>query len=164
MHHIKRIIQQLFGLITGILVLGYEVIKQVVLPAGGKKGNLLSSLFTFIIGILEGLIQFERDLLKAPMLFRNKYIRQGLQIVAAIFLFIGSLEWSATTAPANNQITLQSAQTTTPSPVRENREQYLLQSSTPFSALSSIAFRSIIHSPHTPTGTKKYLLICCFRI
>src|SRR5882672_1324545 len=103
MRSIKKIILHLFTLITGIIVLGYKVIKQVVLPAGGKKGNLLSSLFTFIVGILEGLIQFERNLLKVPMLFRNKYIRQGLQIAAAIFLFIGSWEWSATAAPANNR-------------------------------------------------------------
>jgi hypothetical protein len=163
MEAIKKILQHLFTLITGIIMLGYKVIKQIVLPAGGKKGNLLSSLFTFIVGILEGLIHFEHDLLKVPMLFRNKYIRQGLQIAAAIFLFIGSWEWSAV-APDNNQITLRSVQNITQAPVQENIEQHPVQSSTLFFALSSIAFGSILYSPDTPQGTKKYVLICCFRI
>src|SRR5436305_9762248 len=120
MRAIKKIILHLFTFITGIIVLGYKVIQQVILPLGDKKGNLLSSLFTFIVGILEGLIQFERDLLKAPMLFRNTYIRQGLQIAAAIFLFIGSLEWSASAAAASHSEPLQSAQNITQAPVREN--------------------------------------------
>jgi hypothetical protein len=164
MKSIKNILQNIFTLATGIILLGYKIIRQVILPSGGNKGNLLSSLFTFIVGILEGLIQFERNLLKAPMLFRNKYIRQGLQITAAIFLFIGSLEWSASAAPASRPETLQSAQNITQAPVQESTERRPFGIQTQVYSLPFIASTVTPYSSNTTTNTKKYLLICCFRI
>ena len=159
-----KIIQHLLTLITGILLLGYKIIRQVILPSGGKKGNLLSSLFVFIVGILEGLIQFERNLLKTPMLFRNKYVRQGLQIATAIFLFIASFEWSAGNAPINNQTTLQSVQHITCAPVRKNYKYRPIQSQTQVSTPPCITSGCTLYNRNTSANTKKYLLICCFRI
>jgi len=98
------------------------------------------------------------------MLFRNKYVRQGLQIAAAIFLFIGSLEWSATAAPANNRSSVQSVQNICQAPVQKNNEYQPGQAQTWTSFLPSVTPTVTFFAHAASSHTKKYLLICCFRI
>jgi hypothetical protein len=96
----------ILNFITDVLLLSYKMINRLVLPSRRRKGNLLTSLFILTTCILERLVTIERDILRKPLLFRNRHIRQGLQIAAAVFIFVSSFEWSGERVnPCNHAIT-----------------------------------------------------------
>jgi len=102
MNEIKKIISKVFFLIIDILHFGYNTAKQVILPCKRKKGNLLSSLFIFFVGIVERLDNFEYGVFLRADILRRKYIKQSLLIVAGILFLLSSFEWTGeTNANAN---------------------------------------------------------------
>lgn len=105
MNEIKKVISKVFLLIIDILRFGYNTARQVILPCKRKKGNLLSSLFIFFVGIVERLDNFEYGVFQMANLLRRKYIKQSLLIAASLLFLLSSLEWSgeasANTNPGN---------------------------------------------------------------
>ena len=91
---IKKIMLKVWQLLIGILFFGYRIVKQITLPTKEKKGNLLSSLFIFFVGIIERIANFEYGVFHMANLFRRKYIKQSLLIVASLLFLLSSLEWT----------------------------------------------------------------------
>lgn len=91
---IKKIILEVWQLLIDILFFGYRIVKQIKLPNREKKGNLLSSLFIFFVGIIERLGSFEYGVFRLANLLGRKYIKQSLLIVASLLFLLSSLEWT----------------------------------------------------------------------
>jgi hypothetical protein len=94
MTEIKKIISKVILLIIDILRFGYDTAKQVILPRKRKRGNLLSSLFIFFVGIVERLDNFEHGVFHMTILLRRKYIKQGLLVLAGLLFILSSFEWT----------------------------------------------------------------------
>ena len=94
MKEINKIAQKVLLLLMDILVFTWQIVRKVILPNRSRKGNLLSSLLTFFVGLLERIVSFEKNILQRPVVFTHKYVKQGL-IVAVGFLFLlSSFEWT----------------------------------------------------------------------
>jgi len=94
MKEVQKIAQKVLVLLMDILVFTWQVVRRVILPTRRRKGNVLSSLLAFFVGLLERVVSFERSILQRPVVFTHKYVKQGL-IVAVGFLFLlSSLEWT----------------------------------------------------------------------
>jgi hypothetical protein len=94
MIEIKNILLKVFTLTIDILFLGFQTIKQIVLPNLNRRGNLLSSIFLFFIGIVERLNSFEHGVFDMATLFRRRYIRKAILITGAVLFLLALLEWS----------------------------------------------------------------------
>ncbi|HWB27678.1 MAG TPA: hypothetical protein VG738_19515 [Chitinophagaceae bacterium] len=89
----QKIITKTVFFAIDILLLLFNVIRQIVLPNRKRKGNILSSIFLFFILLAEKMIAFEKSLLQQPWLLKSRYIKRGL-ILTSIFLFlVSSFEW-----------------------------------------------------------------------
>lgn len=95
MDDIKKIANKILFLILDVVRFTFQTVKQVVLPNRKRKGNILSSLFYFFIGIIERLNQFESGYFKLANVFKLKYLKQGILITAAFLFFLSSFEWKA---------------------------------------------------------------------
>jgi hypothetical protein len=84
---VKKITQKVLILLLDILILTRQVVRRVILPARSRKGNLLSSLLTFFVELLERIVSFEKSLLQRPVVFTHKYVRQGLIIAVGFLLY-----------------------------------------------------------------------------
>lgn len=90
----KQLGKKIAGLIIDIVLFGYKMIRQVVLPTKKRKGNILSSLLVFFIGVVERLIHFEHGFFSMATILKRKYVKEGILITGAILFFLASFEWS----------------------------------------------------------------------
>ncbi|HEY8657640.1 MAG TPA: hypothetical protein VIL78_01285 [Hanamia sp.] len=97
MNEIKKIISKVFLLIIDIFLFGYKIAKQVILPNRRKKGNILSSLFIFFIGIIERLDSFEYGVFLMANVLKRKYVKQSLLVIAGLLFLLSSIEWTGET-------------------------------------------------------------------
>jgi hypothetical protein len=104
MKEIQKIAQKVLVLLMDILMFTWQVVRRVILPTRSRKGNVLSSLLTFIVGLLERIVSFEKSILQRPVVFTHKHVKQGL-VIAVVFLFLlSSFEWTigpSTDIPVN---------------------------------------------------------------
>jgi len=105
MFKLKNIVSKILILLHDILLFAFEVIKQIVLPTKKRKGNVLSSLFIFFVGLIERLIPFEHGLFKMARIFKLKYFKQGLIILGALLFLLSSFEWVSDQNSFNEQKT-----------------------------------------------------------
>lgn len=94
MNEAKKIIKKILFLFFDILIFGYNTIRQMRLPARQRKGNLLSSLYLFFIGIIERVGNFEHGIFRMTNVLRQKYVRQSLLIIAGLLFLLSSFEWA----------------------------------------------------------------------
>jgi hypothetical protein len=143
------------------------------LPSRKQKGNLLSSLFILIVGIIDRLAAFELSILRAPklfpMLFRSKYVKQGLQIAAAIFFFVCAFEGSGRKDTICNAITLSPSDISIQTSVKEqkfiNFNAALLCLKTGFRIEQvPLTFKGLSYNFNSSLTARKYLRICNLRI
>jgi hypothetical protein len=85
---------KVLNLLLDILVFTWLVVRRVILPTRNRKGNLLSSLLTFFIGLLERVVSFEKSVLQRPVVFTHKYVKQGLIIAVGFLFLLSSFEWT----------------------------------------------------------------------
>lgn len=93
MHKIKKIFNKVFLLLLDVALLTFQTLKQVVLPNKKRKGNILSSLLIFFIGIIETLDHFEHGIFKVIDIFKLKYLKQSVFLIATFLFFLSSFEW-----------------------------------------------------------------------
>ena len=94
MANIKKLTGKILIIILDILLFSYSIARQIALPARGKKGNLLYSLFIFFVGVIERIGNFEHGVFHMANFFRRKYIKQSLLVVASVLFLLSSLEWT----------------------------------------------------------------------
>lgn len=94
MTELKNILSKVFALAVDIFLLSFYTIKQLVLPNRKRKGNLLSSLFIFFVGIVERLNYFEHSVFRMAAIFNKKYVRQTIFIIGGILFLLSLFEWS----------------------------------------------------------------------
>lgn len=167
MNEIKKILHKVYLLIIDIFFFGYKTARQIILPARRKRGNLLSSLFIFFVGIIERIGSFEHGVFRMASLLRHKYIKQSLLIVAGLLFLLSSVEWSGdknvNTNPGNyiaqfsdagvNKINI------------SNRRQVIGNSKITYPVTGYPDYKSILQSSAPlSSSVKVFLLIHCFRI
>jgi hypothetical protein len=104
MNELKKITNKVILLIWDILIFTHQIVRKIILPNRRRKGNLLSSLLTFFVGLLDRIVSFESSLLRQPIVFSHKYVRQGLIIAVAFLFLLSSFEWTVgqpSIAPVN---------------------------------------------------------------
>jgi hypothetical protein len=89
-----KISQKVLLLLLDIFVLAWQVVRRVILPTLSRKGNVLSSLLTFFVELLERIVFFEKSILQRPVVFTHKYVRQGLVIAVGFLFLLSSIEWT----------------------------------------------------------------------
>jgi hypothetical protein len=94
MKETKKIGQKIVILLLDILIFTWQVVRRVLLPTGSRKGNVLSSLLTFFVGLLERIVTFEKSILQRPVVFTHKYVKQGLIIAIGFLFLLSSFEWT----------------------------------------------------------------------
>lgn len=94
MKEVRNITQKVIILLTDILFFTCQVVRKVILPNRRRKGNVLSSLLTFFVGLLERVVSFERNILRRPVVFPHKYVRQALMVAVGLLVLLSSLEWT----------------------------------------------------------------------
>jgi len=99
MKEIQKIAQKVLILLLDILMFTWQVVRRVILPARGRKGNVLSSLLTFFVGLLERIVSFEKSILQQPVIFTHKYVKQGLIIAVGFLFLLSSFEWTIGPSP-----------------------------------------------------------------
>jgi hypothetical protein len=98
MKEVQKTAHRVLVLLIDMLVFTFQVVRNVILPTRSRKGNLLSSLLTYIAGILERVACFEKSILRQPVVFSHKYVKQALIIAVGFLFLLSSVEW--TIAPA----------------------------------------------------------------
>jgi hypothetical protein len=93
MKEVQKIAQKVLILLLDILLFTWQVVRRVILPTRGRKGNVLSSLLTFFVGLLERVVSFEKSILQRPVVFTHKYVKQGLIIAVGFLFLLSSFEW-----------------------------------------------------------------------
>src|ERR1700750_1109546 len=94
MKEVQKIAHKVFVLGVDILLFTWQVVRRVILPNRTRKGNLLSSLLTFVLGLLERAVSFEKSILQRPVVFTHKYVKQGLIIAVGFLFLLSSFEWT----------------------------------------------------------------------
>ena len=164
---IKKIVLKIWLLLIDILFFGYKTVKQIKLPAKGKKGNLLSSVFIFFVGIIERIANFEYGVFHMATVLRRKYIKQSLLIGATLLFLLSSLEWTGEkilTSTSHNNIEQLSEAGLQKETVCE-QGNIKKHSETTFSGNGFPAYRNVLFSdiPFS-SSIKTYLLFLCIRI
>ena len=90
----KKIAQKVLVLLLDILLFTWQVVRRVLLPTRSRKGNVLSSLLTFFVGLLERIVSFEKCILQRPVVFTHKYVKQGLILAVGFLFLLSSFEWT----------------------------------------------------------------------
>ena len=101
MNEIKKTIGEVFILIIDVFLFAYKTGKEIILPGKRRKGNLLSSLLIFFIGVIERLDGFEHGVFRMANLLRKKYIKQSLLVITFLLFLLSSLEWTKEKALIN---------------------------------------------------------------
>src|SRR5579863_6959552 len=94
MKEVQKIAQNVLILLLDILLFTWQVIRRVLLPTRSRKGNVLSSLLNFFVGLLERVVSFEKSILERPVVFTHKYVKQGLIIAVGFLFLLSSFEWT----------------------------------------------------------------------
>jgi hypothetical protein len=102
MSEIKKILSKLSLLTIDIFLFAFNTIRQITLPGKRKKGNLLSSLFIFFVGLIERLGSLEYGVFQAGNLLKQKYIKRSLLIIAGLLFLLSSFEWTGQKNANNN--------------------------------------------------------------
>src|SRR5258708_9524311 len=95
MNEARKIVYKIILLLIDILVFTYQIVRKVVLPARRRKGNILSSLLTFFVGLIERVMSFEKSILRQPVVFTHKYVKQALILAVGFLFLLSSVEWTA---------------------------------------------------------------------
>ena len=82
-----------------ILVFAYNILRKVILPTRRRKGNILSSLLSFFVGLVDRVLSFEKSILPRPVVLKQRYVKQALMIVVGFLFLLSSLEWSVQQRP-----------------------------------------------------------------
>jgi hypothetical protein len=106
MEEVKKIAQKVLLLLLDILIFTWQVVRRVLLPTRNRKGNVLSSLLTFFVGLLERIVSFEKSILQRPVVFTHKYVKQGLIIAVGFLFLLSSFEWTigSSSDPVANEV------------------------------------------------------------
>lgn len=169
MKEVQKIAQKVLVLSMDILVFTWQVVRKLMLPARNRKGNVLSSLLTYFVGLLERAVSFEKSVLQRPVVFTHKYMKQGLIIAVGFLFLLSSLEWtvapSAETPGSGSQAMVVRAATA--GPVRAIRPRHMCMTVMPAAAVVASRFPVDDHSP-VWTGvalmTRRWLRFGVFRI
>jgi hypothetical protein len=94
MKEVRKIADKVILLLMDILVFGYQIVRRVILPTRRRKGNILSSLLSFFVGLVERVLAFEKSILRQPIVFKHKYVKQGLVIAVGFLFLLSSVEWT----------------------------------------------------------------------
>jgi len=94
MRAVQKIAQKVPALLLDILSFTWQVVRRVMLPTRSRKGNVLSSLLIFFVGLLERVVSFEKSILQRPVVFTHKYVKQGLIIAVGLLFLLSSFEWT----------------------------------------------------------------------
>ena len=167
MDEIKKIIYKVYLLILDISLFSFKTFRELILPSRGKKGNILSTIFIFFVGLVERLDNFEYGVFRMSVLFRRKYIKQSLLLVASLLFLISSIEWrEGKKLIADSAIYTQQFSGLGVIPTNENNQRQVAPiSANPFLLNEVHVYKNILEIP-TPVfpSLKTYLLIRCFRI
>src|ERR1700744_5948085 len=94
MKEVQKIAQKVLVLLLDILLFTWQVVRRVILPTRSRKGNVLSSLLIFFVGLLERIDSFEKSILRRQVVFTHKYVKQGLVIAVGFLFLLSSFEWT----------------------------------------------------------------------
>jgi hypothetical protein len=95
MQNSNTLYRKILALLFDISIYGLKLGKQVSLPGKKGKGNVLSSLFYFFIGIIEKLNFFEHGPFRMTVLLRNKYVKRTVFITGFILFLLSLFEWNS---------------------------------------------------------------------
>lgn len=88
----KKIVIKVLYLFVDVFLLGVKVIRQIALPGKSNNGNILSSILIFFIALVERLYLFEHGFFRMTNIFRLKYVRRIVIIIAGILFILASFE------------------------------------------------------------------------
>jgi hypothetical protein len=94
MKEVQKIAKKVAILLLDILLFTWQVVRRMILPTLSRKGNVLSSLLIFFVGLLERIVSFENSVFQRPVIFTHKYVKQGLVIVVGFLFLLSSFEWT----------------------------------------------------------------------
>lgn len=101
----KDVLIKVFYFLLSVLLLSLKTVRQVILPNKYRKGNLLSTLFSFSVGLLGLFIDLEKDIFRIARIFKHRYVKRIL-LIAAVFLFLlSSVEWIFNANPTRSSCT-----------------------------------------------------------
>lgn len=168
MSELKKIGLKIFALVIDIVLFGFKIIKQVSLPGRKRRGNLLSSLFIFFIGIVERLNFFEHGIFNMTALFRKKYVKKAFFTMGFILFLLSLFEWTGDCSFYNNFASTSTGRfslTTEKKTVVSKEERVILiadkvNAHYQLSDFTSVHFPSFTHIPRQ----KRFLLNCSLRI
>jgi hypothetical protein len=167
MNELKKILIKLLVLLADILLFGFNTVKQVVLPNRKRKGNLLSSLFIFFMGIIERLNCFEHGIFRTATFFKKKYVRQVIFIIGGILFLLSLFELTGDQSFVYSEATRYSEQ------LSSNEVDYTEAKLVKISVLPDKPERNrkpfykpitLYNSPTFTTSVKKFLLVKCIRV
>jgi hypothetical protein len=115
MKEVQKIAQKALILLMDVLIFTWQVVRRVILPTRSRKGNVLSSVLTFFVGLLERIVSFEKSILQRPVVFTHRYVKQGLIIAVGFLFLLSSFEW--TIGPSNDTAANGSAEVVAFAPV-----------------------------------------------
>lgn len=168
MNETKKILSKVSLLIIDIFLFAYNTIRQVILPGKRKKGNLLSSLFIFFVGIIERLGSFEYGVFQAGNLLKQKYIKQSLIVVAGLLFLLSSFEWTGEKNIRNNtsNYTTQLSEAAVTNATVSNQRLVRAYSKTVLLFRAYPSYRNILQSSSSTisSSVKTFLLIRSIRI
>ncbi|HEV2481252.1 MAG TPA: hypothetical protein VGS79_16380 [Puia sp.] len=169
-------------LISDLLILGWRIVRQLILPTLTRKGNLLSSLFMLFTGLIEQVIAFAEAVARVPRTFElparfgnawafsRKYLRQGMLIAAWALFILSSLEWTSSRPAVTEQAAAQ----------RTVQEKTTVEQTASLGAATSQSHKAAfakdpdvpvarplaehLSIPPPPSSSRRWLLLCTLRI
>src|SRR5258706_15059393 len=94
MRDVQKIAQKVLVLLLDILLFTWLVVRRGILPTRSRKGNVLSSLLTFFVGLLERIVSFEKSILQRPVVFTHRDVKQGVVGAVGFLFLLSSFEWT----------------------------------------------------------------------
>jgi hypothetical protein len=170
MKEVRKIAHNSILFLCDILVFAYQTVSKVILPNRHQKGNILYSLMSFFVGLIERIQFFEKCILCRPLIFKHKHVKQGLILVAGFLFLLSSLEWtvnSSSISPGNeNHATIVYDRKS--GTLRIHKEKHIIScEQDPFIHFNNRSFLSFDAPLPEPEGhyfVCRYLHFCTFRI
>jgi hypothetical protein len=168
MNEVLKILHKVIFLIIDILVLAYQIIKQVILPNRRRKGNVLSSLLSFFVGLIENILTFEKSIFSRSLVCKFKYIKQALVLAASFLFLISSIEWTVSQSAVSTVNETQAAVANEPASsavkVLSERPIYIKNPVRNFVAAAYLSYTTPYKPAEVPLAIKNYFLYCTLRI
>jgi hypothetical protein len=170
MKEVRKIIHKIILLVTDILVFTYQIVREIILPTRRRKGNILSSVLAFFVGLVERVVSFENSLLQQPVVFSHKYVRKGLVIAVGFLFLLSSVEW---TVGQTSDVAVNEAQAVVTSEPTADGVTFLAQrqgkatiqiSAGHFFFPVFLSYRSPYALFGDPVAVKRWLRLCVFLI